>query len=50
MVRKVVPDLQPVSRFDRFLSRALTDITGEEISVSTISENRRFGLLYLAKP
>lgn len=40
MVRKVVPNLQPVSRFDRFLSRALTDITGEEISVSTISENR----------
>ncbi len=40
MVRKVVPNLQPVSRFDRFLSRALTDITGKEIPVSAVSENR----------
>ncbi len=40
MVRKLLPDLQPVSRFDKFLSRALTDITGEEISRYTISENR----------
>lgn len=40
MVRNVVPDLQPVSRFDRFLSRALTDITGEEISPGAVSGNR----------
>ncbi len=40
MIRKQLPDLQPVSRFDQFLSRALTEITGEEVSISTISENR----------
>ena len=40
MVRKQLPDLQPVSRFDQFLSHALTEITGEEISIRAVSENR----------
>lgn len=40
MVRNPLPDLEPVSRFDQFLRHALSEITGEEISVHTISENR----------
>jgi hypothetical protein len=40
MVRSPLPNLASVSRFDQFLRRALTEITGEEISVHTVSENR----------
>ena len=40
MVRSPLPNLKSVSRFDQFLRRALTEITGEEISVHTVSENR----------
>jgi len=40
MVRNPLPDLEPVSRFDQFLKHALSEITGEEISVHTVSENR----------
>ena len=40
MVRNPLPNLESVSRFDQFLRRALSEITGEEISVRTVSENR----------
>jgi hypothetical protein len=40
MVRNPLPHLEPVSRFDQFLRHALSEITGEEISVQTVSENR----------
>ena len=40
MVHSPLPNLESVSRFDQFLRQALSEITGEEISVHTISENR----------
>jgi len=40
MVRSPLPDLKSASRFDQFLRQALSEITGEEISVHTVSENR----------
>jgi hypothetical protein len=39
MERNLVP-LTPVSRFDQFLGRALPEITGEEIPVHSIAQNR----------
>ena len=40
MVRSPLPNLASVSRFDQFLRRALTEITGEEISMQSVTENR----------
>jgi hypothetical protein len=40
MVRSPLPNLASVSRFDQFLRCALTEITGEEISMHSVTENR----------
>jgi hypothetical protein len=40
MVRYTLPEVKSVSKFDQFLRQALSDITGQEISIRTISENR----------
>jgi len=40
MERNPLADLLPVSRFDQFLGHALSEITGEEISVYSVAENR----------
>lgn len=40
MERNPLPDLLPVSRFDQFLGHALSKITGEDISVYSVAENR----------
>ncbi len=34
------PNLLPITRFDQFLRHALSEITGEEISVYSVAENR----------
>jgi len=39
MERTLIP-LPPVSRFDQFLGHALSEITGEEISVFSVAENQ----------
>jgi hypothetical protein len=40
MVRYASPDIIYISRFDHFLRRALSDITGEEILISSVSGNK----------
>lgn len=40
MVRSPLPDVKAVTRFDLFLQRGLSHITGEEISMDTVSGNR----------
>lgn len=40
MVRSPLPTVKSVSRFDQFLCHGLSHITGEEISIDTISDNR----------
>jgi len=40
MVHSSLPDIKAVTRFDLFLREGLSYITGEELSLDTISENR----------
>jgi hypothetical protein len=40
MVRYPSQDIKYVSRFDQFLRKALSDITGEEILINSVSGNR----------
>jgi hypothetical protein len=41
MIRHPVPaNVKSVSRFDQFLRQALSDITGEEILISSITANK----------
>ncbi|MCK9593369.1 MAG: hypothetical protein M0Q91_15295 [Methanoregula sp.] len=40
MVRSQLPKVKVVSRFDQFLCRGLSHITGEDVSMYTISDNR----------
>jgi hypothetical protein len=40
MVRSPLPQAKSVSRFDQFLHEGLSHITGEEVSLDTISNNR----------
>ncbi len=40
MIRSPLPDVKVISRFDKFLCQGLTHITGEEISMDNISDNR----------
>ena len=40
MVRYPSPDIKYVSRFDQFLRQALSDITGEEILINSVSGNK----------
>lgn len=41
MIRYPVPaNVRSVSRFDQFLRQALSDITGEEILISSITTNK----------
>jgi DNA-binding MarR family transcriptional regulator len=40
MIRYPSHDVKLVSKFDYFLYRALTDITGEEIQISNLSDNK----------
>jgi hypothetical protein len=40
MLRYQAPNIKYVSRFDQFLSQGLSHITGEEVSMDNISENR----------
>ena len=40
MVRYPSPDIIYISRFDRFLRQALSDITGEEILINSVSGNK----------
>ena len=40
MVRSPLPQVKVISRFDQFLCQGLSHITGEEISMDNISDNR----------
>jgi hypothetical protein len=40
MVRSPSQDIRYVSRFDQFLRKALSDITGEEILINSVSGNK----------
>jgi hypothetical protein len=40
MVQYPVPNINAVPRFDQFLCQGLSHITGEEVSMDTISNNR----------
>jgi hypothetical protein len=40
MVRYASPDIIYISRFDQFLRQALSDITGEEIRINSVSQNK----------
>jgi len=40
MVRSPLPQIKVISRFDQFLCQGLSHITGEEISMDNISDNR----------
>lgn len=40
MVRYPSQDIKYVSRFDQFLRKALSDITGEEILINSVSGNK----------
>lgn len=40
MIRYPLPETGSVTRFDHFLHKALTDITGEEIPLDNISDNK----------
>ena len=39
MVRSPLPQVKSVSRFDQFLCQGLSHITGEDVSMDTISNN-----------
>jgi len=40
MVRSPLPQVKVISRFDQFLCQGLSHITGEEVSMDNISDNR----------
>jgi len=40
MVRYLSSEVTPVSKFDAFLRQALSDITGEEILMHSVSRNK----------
>jgi hypothetical protein len=40
MIRYPSPDIKYVSRFDEFLRQALSDITGEDILINSVSGNK----------
>jgi hypothetical protein len=40
MVHSPLPKVKVVSRFDQFLGRGLSHITGEDVSMYNISDNR----------